>query len=92
MALAVFFMVCCFFPDLRPAVSVAKVELPALVRLDNETMDVRLILHDPEGHPESSIINPSLLVKDSEPKLEVFKVLKWFGCFFVVFLRWPKTS
>ena len=64
MALAAFFMVCCAIPDLQIQTAQAPADLPALVQLDR-SIDVRLKLHDPAGHPDSSIINPSVLVKDA---------------------------
>lgn len=72
-ALAAFFMVCCAIPLQIQTVlqTVQAPDLPALVQLDR-SIDVRLKLHDPAGHPDSNIINPSVLVKDA---LHIFSVL-----------------
>ena len=79
-ALAAFFMVCCAIPDLQILqIQTAQApDLPTLVQLDR-SIDVRLKFHDPEGHPDSSIINPSVLVKDAHRISIVMFLALFFG-------------
>lgn len=67
-------MACCAVPDLQIETAHAA-DLPALVQLDR-SIDVRLKFHDPEGHPDSSIINPSVLVKDAGHRIST--VMFWW--------------
>lgn len=52
-----------FLPD--PAYDGSLPDIPAQMVIDNQTVDLRLQLHDPEGHRlGASVINPSILLKD----------------------------
>lgn len=63
--LAFFFMAGCFCPELKLGVSTDT--LAAVIRIDNETVDMNLGLLDDVGRRDgASIINPSLLWMDDE--------------------------
>ena len=66
--LAAFFMAACFYPvDLVQEVVFHLEELPAVIRLDNEMVDMNLGLKDDVGTFEgASIINPSILLRESD--------------------------
>jgi len=54
-----------FLPD--PSYNQSLPDIPAQMVIDNQTVDLRLQLHDPEGHRlGASVINPSILLKDGE--------------------------